>query len=116
MTMAEEDNENPDTFEHLIWRDDALKKRSYSIYNIPGTSIWKRVIYVRTEEERLKRIDKVTKRLEELREKEQRYVEKWGKTTYYDNEKALLNNHLDVLNKKIGNDKSMILVLKIEGA
>lgn len=109
------DNENPDTFEHLIWRDDALKKRRYSIYNIPGTSIWKRVIYVRTEEERLKRIDKVTKRLEELREQEQRYVEKWGKTTYYDNEKTLLNNHLDVLNRKIGNDKSMILVLKIEG-
>ena len=54
MTMAEEDNEGPDTFEHLIWRDDTLKKRSYSIYNIPGTSIWKRVIYVRTEEERLK--------------------------------------------------------------
>ena len=63
----------------------------------------------------MKRIDKVTKRLEELREQEQRYVEKWGKTSYYDNEKALLNNQLDVLNRKIGNDKSMILVLKIEG-
>lgn len=110
------DNENPDTLEHLVWRGDQLKKKSYSIYNVTGTTIWRRAIYVKSEEERQKRIEKVTKRLRALEEEEKRYIEKWGKTHYYDDHRKMLNNHLDLLNRRIGNDKSMLLILKIEGA
>lgn len=110
------DDKNPETWSFIEYYRGELRPRAISIYNVKGTSFWKKAIFIRTKEAKAKRLASAKSRLQSVIEEEKRYIEKWGETSisYYKDAKARAENEIKLLTGEITNEESYYLVLDIK--
>lgn len=112
--IDEKDNENPDTISFKYWHNRELKERNISVYNISGTPWWREAEYI-TKSQIPGRLENSMKLLEDFKKYDEEHQEKYGwRSDYHKRVLGDLQSEIDLLNGKIGNDKSTWLVIKDE--
>lgn len=109
------DLENPNTITFKYWCNREFREGRISVYNISGTPWWRKAEYITSREEAQKRLENSKKLLKEFEEYDKEHLLKYGwRSEYHIRVLGDLQNEIDLLTGKIGNDESTWLVVKYE--